>query len=186
MTAISTAEFKQRREAESVKLSMMFADLLHQHFGVVLRPKIACHVSCGWQDTFTVHLTQVDVSAGVTPHEIGQFSLNFPFQNGPRVISWLSSSIIGRGLGRDYGRRDNGIKNFSFLLENDPDKVVQAIQLINIAMFMLDPCITTDRRCPNCPQSRNDPAYLYDDGEALTCARCDMTFGRHLLEQVEA
>lgn len=184
MVAISTGEFKQRREAESVKLAMMFADVLHQNYGIVIRPNIVCHVSCGWKDTFTVRLHQTDVSAGVTPHEIGVFNLNFPFQNGPRVITWLRNSIAERGLGDERRRHTDDLKGFSFGLARDPEKVLQTVQLINIAMFTLDPCITTDRRCPHCPQSANDPAYLYDDGEVLTCARCDMTFGRHLLDQV--
>lgn len=184
MVAITTEEFKQKREAESVRLTMMFADVLHQYFGIILRPKIICRVSCHWKETFQVSLEQSDVSAGVTPHQIGSFSLNFPFQNGIRVTRWLRESIIRQGLGIELQRNNAGIKNFSFLLAGDPDKVVQVVQLINIAMFMLDPCITTDRRCPSCRQSDSDPAYLYDDGEVLTCARCDMTFGRHLLESV--
>ncbi len=182
MVAISTEEFFRKRQAESVNLVLMFADVLHQYYGFILHPKIVCHVSCHWKDSFRISLEQSDVSAGVTPHQLGQFSLDFPFQNGIRVMRWLRDSIIGQGLGIELQRHSAGIKNFSFLLAGDPHKVVQAVQLINIAMFALDPCVTTDKRCPHCPQSYGDPSYLYDDGEVLTCARCDMTFGRHLLE----
>ncbi len=181
MVALSAEEFTLRRQEESVKLAMLFADVVHQSYGIVKRPKIACTVGSGHNNSFHIRLTSLDISAGVVPHTIGEFALNFEFKNCEEAIRWLVEALRAEKFTNFIERGFGGQAQTEFCLPSEIDQVVRVVQLITLAMFKLDPCVRTTRRCPDCRDSFSSPAYLYDDGQILTCIKCKHTFDRSLV-----
>ena len=186
MVALSTEEFMLKRQAESVNLAMLFADVVHQSYGIIKRPKIACTVGSSHDNSFRVRLTSLDISAGVVLHTIGEFALNFEFKNYEEAIRWLVEALRAEKFVNFIERGFGGQDQTEFCLPSEINQVVRVVQLITLAMFKLDPCVRTTKHCPNCRASFSSPAYLYDDGELLTCIQCKLTFGRFLLEPVTA
>ena len=186
MVALSTEEFTLKRQEESVKLAMLFADVIHQTYGIVKRPRIACTVGSGHNNSFHVRLTSLDISAGMVPHIIGEFSLGFEFKNNKEVIRWLFDALRAERFTNFIDRGIGWPVQTEISLPSEIDQVVRVVQLITLAMFKLDPCARTNKHCPDCRTSRSIPAYLYDDGQTLTCIQCKHTFDRSLLEPVTA